>query len=337
MSTVAYCTPSPDGGTDGRQIFLGNPDATAGLERLTDAIHEEGAAACAQIGHAGPVANSRGTGHPPLAPSRRFSPLSMRFANEATTQDIERITEEFVLGTKVLAETGFDAVEIHLGHGYLLSAFLSPKLNRRRDRYGGDLPNRARFPLHVVRAVRDAAPSHMAVTAKLNMSDGTRKGFQTDESLAFARMLEEDGSLDALVLTAGSSLENPMYLFRGDAPTSEMAETMPPTIRFGFRLMARRFFRTYPFEEAYLLPSATQFLDALSIPVVYLGGVNRLDTIQSVLNQGFAAVAMARALLIEPDLPNRMREGLTKEGSCIHCNKCMPTIYRGTRCVLVDP
>jgi 2,4-dienoyl-CoA reductase-like NADH-dependent reductase (Old Yellow Enzyme family) len=136
-------------------------------------------------------------------------------------------------------------------------------------------------------------------------------------------------------LTGGSSLSNPMYLFRGEAPRTEFAATLPTPLRAGFRVFGSRFLRDYPFEEAFFLPYARQFLAALSMPVILLGGVNRLDTAEGALVEGFSFVAMARALLREPDLVNRWQKGETFDGLCIHCNKCMPTIYSGTRCVLV--
>jgi 2,4-dienoyl-CoA reductase-like NADH-dependent reductase (Old Yellow Enzyme family) len=332
MTTVAYCAISPDGGTDGHQIVL-REEALPGLRTLTDAIHAEGAAASAQIGHAGPVANPAGTKHPALSPSPMFTPW-MRRTRALGDADFVRVTNDFADGVAIAREAGFDAVEIHLGHNYLLSAFLSPKLNRRRDAYGGSLENRARFPRRVLRAVRDAAGDRLAVTAKLNMSDGVRGGLEPDESLAVARMLEADGVLDAIELTGGSSLSNPMYLFRGDAPVTEFAATLPQPIRMGFMLFGRRFLKEYPFEEAYFRADARRFRDALKMPVILLGGINKLATIRSALDEGFAFVAMARALLREPDLVNRMRAGAASEATCIHCNKCMPTIYRGTHCAL---
>jgi 2,4-dienoyl-CoA reductase-like NADH-dependent reductase (Old Yellow Enzyme family) len=217
-----------------------------------------------------------------------------------------------------------------------LSAFLSPKLNRRDDRYGGSLDNRARFPRDVVRSVRDAVGDRAAVTAKLNMADGTPSGFWLDESVDVARMLQVDGALDAIELTGGSSLANPMYLFRGEVPREEFAATLPRAIRLGFRLVGKRFLVEYPFEEAFFLPYARQFRAALNLPIILLGGINRLDTMHQAMREGFAFVAMARALLREPDLVNQMQKGGREESLCIHCNKCMPTIYSGTRCVLVD-
>ncbi len=336
MSTVAYCAVSQEGSTDGRTIVL-RPDALGGLRRLTDAIHDEGAAASAQIGHSGPVANPLATKTPALGPTRIFVPLTMRRTKTVTEADIARITDQFAVGAKVAAEAGFDAVELHLGHNYLLSAFLSPKLNTRDDRWGGSIENRSRFPRQVVRAVREAVGSSVAVLAKLNMADGVPGGLWLDESIEVAKLLESDGSLDALELTGGSSLANPMYLFRGEAPVEEMAATLPPWVRPGFRLMSRRFMPSYPFEEAYFLPYARQFRAALEMPLVLLGGITKLDTIEQALAEGFAFVAMARALLRESDLLLRMQQGKSGDSLCVHCNKCMPTIYRGTHCVLTEP
>ncbi len=336
MSTVAYLAVAPEGRTHAECIWL-RPEAVAGLRRLTDAIHAEGAAAGAQIGHAGPVANSRSNQAPSIAPSKRFNPLAMRVIRSATDADIARITNDYARAARLAADSGFDAIEIHLGHNYLLSAFLSPGLNKRTDAWGGTLENRARFGRQAVQAVRAAVGDKLAVTAKVNMNDGVPGGLKDDESLQFARMLQDDGALDALELTGGSSFANPMYLFRGDAPRDEFAATLPPHVRLGFKLAGEKLMPDYPFEEAYFLPKARRFLEALAMPLILLGGINRLDTVQSALDEGFAFVAMARALLRQPDLPNRWQAGTDREGNCIHCNRCMPTIYSGTRCALDHP
>ncbi|HMK62921.1 MAG TPA: NADH:flavin oxidoreductase, partial [Acidimicrobiales bacterium] len=175
MSTVAYCAVSLEGTTDGRNVVLG-PEALPGLTRLASAIHEEGAAAAAQMGHAGPVANALATKVPALGPTRIWSPLTLRRTRAANADDIERVTADFATGATVLRQAGFDAVEVHLGHNYLLSAFLSPKLNTRTDAYGGSVEKRSRFPRQVLRAVRGAVGDDMAVTAKLNMADGVPGG-----------------------------------------------------------------------------------------------------------------------------------------------------------------
>ena len=334
MTTVAYLAVSPDGQGAPAEIVV-RPEALPGLRRLAEAVHAEGALVSAQLGHAGPVA--AGSGQAGLAPSRIFSPMAFKFTRPATEADIERVTGCFASAASILQEAGFDAVELHLGHNYLLSAFLSPALNKRRDRWGGSVANRVEFPRRVCRAVREAVGPSMGVLAKLNMADGYRGGLWLDDSVEAARLLESDGVLDAIELTGGSSLKNPMYLFRGEAPVEEMAAAFPQPLKTGFRLMGSRFLPSYPFEEAFFLPYARQFREALRMPLILLGGVNRLETAARAMEEGFPFVAMGRALLREPDLLRRWQKGDVGEALCIHCNKCMPTIYRGTHCVLVPP
>jgi 2,4-dienoyl-CoA reductase-like NADH-dependent reductase (Old Yellow Enzyme family) len=333
MSTVAYLAVSPEGRTDRHCLLLDDGTAKE-LRRVTDAIHAEGAAAAAQIGHAGPVANARSNRAPALAPSGGFTPMGTRLhAIDAT--GIERVVEGYRAAATRAVYAGFDSIEVHVGHNYLLSAFLSPKLNKRKDQFGGSVENRARFARTVLRNVRDAVGDKVAVTAKLNMADGVDGGLWLDESVEIATLFEADGTLDALELTGGSSLANPMYLFRGDAPLREFGATLPPPVRLGFKLIGHRFLKAYPYEEAFFLPFARQFRAAVTTPIILLGGITELATIEAALAEGFAFVAMARALLREPDLPNRMQAGTATSSLCIHCNKCMPTIYSGTRCVLV--
>jgi 2,4-dienoyl-CoA reductase-like NADH-dependent reductase (Old Yellow Enzyme family) len=334
MTTLAYCAVADDGRGAPREIVV-RPEALPGLQRFTDAVHATGAAASIQLGHAGPVA--AGTGHQGLAPSRVFAPQAMRFTRAVTEDEVRRIIGDFARSATLAADAGFDAVELHFGHGYLVSAFLSPRLNRRSDGWGGSVEHRARVAREIAAAVRTAVGDRIAVIAKWNMADGVAGGLWLDDSIAAARLLEADGTLDALELTGGSSFQNPMYLFRGEAPVEEMAQSFPKPLRLGFKLTAKRFMPSYPFEEAYFLPYARQFRAALDMPLILLGGINRVETAQRALAEGFPFVAMGRALLREPDLLSRWQKGLTSESLCIHCNKCMPTIYVGTHCVLVEP
>jgi 2,4-dienoyl-CoA reductase-like NADH-dependent reductase (Old Yellow Enzyme family) len=334
MTTLAYCAVSDDGQGAPGEIIV-RYEALPGLRRFVDAIHAHGAAASMQLGHAGPVA--AGMGRRGLAPSRVFAPQALRFTRAASAADIERITADFAHAASLAADAGFDAVELHFGHGYLISAFLSPRLNRRSDHWGGSLENRARFARSVAAAVRATVGGRIAVIAKLNMADGVSGGLGIDDSIAAARLLEADGALDALVLSGGSSFQNPMFLFRGDAPIHELAAAFPPALRLGFKLTAKRFMPSYPFEEAFFLPMARRFRAALEMPLILLGGINRLETVEQALGEGFAFVAIARALLREPGLVNRWRAGDRHESACTHCNKCIPTIYVGTHCVLVPP
>ena len=342
MTTVAYCAVSQGGRTDGKQLWM-RPEALPGLRRLTEAVHTEGAAISAQIGHAGPVADARSNKARALAPVRFFNPIGMRFAKHASRQDIDDVIAAHAAAVRLAIDAGFDAVEIHLGHNYLASSFLSPLINRRTDEFGGSLENRAKVARGIALAVRreverDGA-AQIAVTAKLNMSDGVRGGIPIEESLQTARWLQDDGALDALELTAGSSLVNPMYLFRGDAPLKEFAAAFPPPLRWGMRMTGTKFLRPYPYRDAYLLRDAERFRAELTLPLILLGGITNRETMDTAMAAGFSFVAMGRALLAEPDLINRIRaDGDTHSvrSLCTHCNKCMPTIYTRTRCVVTS-
>ena len=337
LTTVAYLAVAPEGRTH-KEVIVVNDESAPGLARLADAVHETGAKIAGQLGHAGPVANGRSNGVKALTASRMPSPLSMQMIGAASAADIARITRDYVRTARIMVRTGFDVLEIHMAHGYLLSSFLAPGQNRRKDGWGGSLANRSRFARDVARAVREEVGDAVAVTAKIGMTDGSRAGFSMPETLEFARLLEADGHLDALELSAGSSLLNPMYLFRGDVPLEEFAANMPAPVRLGLRTpVGKRFFKSYPFEEAFLREKALVFREALSMPLIMLGGINTLATMDRAMAEGFDFVAMGRALLREPDLVNRMQRGETSDGLCIHCNQCMPTIYSGTRCTLLQP
>ncbi len=334
MTTVAYLAVSSDGRTDRHCIVL-SPESTEGLSRLALAVHDEGAALGAQLGHAGPVANSRSNGAPSLAPSAGWSPMGQRLT-EATPDDLKRIIADFARGAEQAAEAGIDSLEIHMGHNYLISSFLSPKLNRRSDDWGGTIEGRVRLAREVATAVRSAVGRQVAVTAKLNMDDGVKGGLGLDDAIEAARLLDADGTLDALELTGGSSLANPMYLFRGEAPRKDFAATLPLPLRMGFKVVGRHFMPSYPFEEAYFLPQARAVARQVSLPAILLGGVTRPSTARAALDEGFSFIALGRALLMEPDIINRWAAGDEAPSACTHCNRCMPSIYTGTRCVLVD-
>jgi 2,4-dienoyl-CoA reductase-like NADH-dependent reductase (Old Yellow Enzyme family) len=337
LTTVAYLAVAPEGRTH-REVITVNAESAPGLARLADAVHETGAKIGGQLGHAGPVANGRSNGVHALAASKMPSPLSMQMIRSASPADIARITKDYVRAARIMVDAGFDVLEIHMAHGYLLSSFLAPGQNRRKDDWGGSLEHRARFARQVARVVREEVGDEAAVIAKVGMTEGSRAGFSMPESVEFAQMLEADGHLDALELSAGSSLLNPMYLFRGDVPLKEFAASMPPAVRLGLKTpIGKRFFKAYPFEEAYLREKALAFRAGLSMPLIMLGGINTLATMDRAMEEGFEFVAMGRALLREPDLVNRMQAGETSDGICIHCNQCMPTIYTGTRCTVIQP
>jgi 2,4-dienoyl-CoA reductase-like NADH-dependent reductase (Old Yellow Enzyme family) len=334
MTTVAYCAVAPDGRTSPHQIQW-TDEAMPGLRALTAAVHEEGAAISAQIGHAGPVADPRGNGLPALSPSTRFPNISGGISRKARPADLDRIVRAHAAAAVCAIDAGFDAVEVHLGHSYLASAFLSPKINHRKDEYGGSLVNRAKFGRAILRAVRDAVGDRIAILTKLNLTDGVRGGITVEEAVQTAQWIEQDGTVDALEMTAGSSLLNPMYLFKGGAPVKEFVAVMPQPMKSVMRLVGGRFIREYPYHDAFLLEDARKVRAAVSLPMILLGGITDRASMDLAMQEGFEFVAMGRALLREPDLVNRIAADAATPSLCIHCNRCMPTNFVGTHCPVI--
>ncbi|MGO3326194.1 NADH:flavin oxidoreductase [Gordonia sp. (in: high G+C Gram-positive bacteria)] len=346
ISTVAYCAMSPEGRTDRHQIHM-RPEAADGLRRLTAAIHGEGALAAAQLGHAGPVANSISNRAAALGPGRIPAPMGMALTRRMDSSAIATLTRQAADAARLAVDCGFDAIEVHCGHNYLLSSFLSPLLNHRRDEYGRTVEGRARLAREVIEAVRRAVGDEAAVWAKLSMFDGVGtpgvgrgghpwSGLNIDQACETARLFEADGFLDAIEPTAGSSLLNPMYLFHGEAPRAEFAAAFGGAMRVGLKAAAPVFLKHYPYRDAYLLPLARELRKSVSMPLILLGGITDRAAVQTALNEGFDFVAMGRSLLREPDLPLLIQNNPSTVSRCVHCNLCMPTIYSKTRCPIRD-
>ncbi|MGO9181838.1 NADH:flavin oxidoreductase [Mycobacterium sp.] len=336
MTTVAYCCVSKEGASAPGQIVM-TREALPGLRTLTDAVHEAGAAISAQLGHAGVVASRKLTGVTAMAPSRFFNPITFEYCRPIQRHEIVRVVEQFRAAADVAASAGFDAIELHFAHLYLPSSFLSPLLNRRDDEYGGSIENRSRFVREIAQRVREVVGDRMAVIAKLDMDDGIRGGIWLDESLRTAQLLDADGNVDAIELTQGSSAYKPMYLFRGDVPVDEFAKLFPQPLGAGMRLFGKKVLGNYPYRDLYMLESARQFIPVVkNSALILLGGITNRDHMLTAVREGFGFVAMARALLREPDLINRLQSDPDVQSRCNHNNKCMVTVFRRTHCVL-DP
>lgn len=335
MTTLAYCSVAPEGRTFKDQIVM-RPEAAPGLARFADAIHAEGAAAAIQLGHAGWFADPKATGTKPVGPSGTFSIHTQRFARAATDADLDRLERDFAAAARLAVDAGFDALEVHVGHGYLLSQFLTPYNNRRTDQWGGSLENRARFPRRIVKAVRAAAGRDVAVWAKLNMEDGFANGMTLDDGLAVARWLEDDGALDALQLTGGHTTKTPMFLMRGDSPLVELfGREKNPVRRFVLRWGATLMMKNYAFEEAFFMPLARRFRAAVTMPLMLLGGVNQQATMEAAIGEGFDLLAVGRALIRQPDLVKRIAAGDFDGSMCTHCNRCVAYVgHAPTTCPL---
>ena len=332
MTTVAYCAVTPDGRTFRDQLHM-RPELVPDLRALTAAVHSEGAAASLQLGHCGAFCNNHDlVRRRPMGPSRALNlvgALSGRVLADAMSEaEIEEVTGAFVGAARLAREAGFDAVELHLGHGYLLSQFLSPGTNVRRDGFGGSLENRARFPLSVVERVRAALPAQMPVLAKLNLRDGFRGGLELDESVQVARWLEARGS-DALVLSGGFVSRNPFYLFRGERPLRQMiAVEKSWAQKLALAVFGPALIHAYAFEPLYFLPLARQVRRAVRMPLVLLGGIKSHDDLDMAMREGFELAAMGRALIHDPALIGKYAAGLARDSGCVPCNQCVAEMDR---------
>lgn len=326
MTTVAYAAVTRSGLSFDRQLWM-RPEIVPGLRELTDAVHAEGAAASIQLGHCGNMSHKSICGCLPVGASSGFNLYSPTFVRGLRADELPEMAKAYGRSVCLAREAGFDAVEIHAGHGYLISQFLSPSINHRKDEFGGTLANRMRFMEMVMEEVMKAAGNDMAVLVKMNMRDGFRGGMELDESLQVARKLQELGA-HALVLSGGFVSKAPMYVMRGEMPIRAMTHYMTCWwLKYGVRLVGKYMIPSVPFREAYFLEDALKFREALDIPLVYVGGLVSRQKIEEVLNHGFEAVQMGRALLNEPDFVNRMRQEENARCNCRHSNYCIARMY----------
>lgn len=326
MTTVAYAAVTRSGLSFDRQLWM-RPEIVPGLRELTDAVHAEGSAASIQLGHCGNMSHKSICGCLPVGASSGFNLYSPTFVRGLRADELPEMAKAYGRSVCLAREAGFDAVEIHAGHGYLISQFLSPSTNHRKDEFGGTLANRMRFMEMVMEEVMTAAGNDMAVLVKMNMRDGFRGGMELDESLQVARKLQELGA-HALVLSGGFVSKAPMYVMRGEMPIRTMTHYMTCWwLKYGVRLVGKYMIPSVPFREAYFLEDALKFREALDIPLVYVGGLVSRQKIEEVLNHGFEAVQMGRALLNEPDFVNRMRREENARCNCRHSNYCIARMY----------
>ena len=326
MTTVAYAAVTRSGLSFDRQLWM-RPEIVSGLRRLTDAVHIEGAAASIQLGNCGNMSHKSICGCLPVGASSGFNLYSPTFVRGLRADELPEMARAYGRAVCLARESGFDAVEIHVGHGYLISQFLSPATNHRKDIFGGSLENRMRFMDMVMDEVMTAAGNDMAVLVKMNMRDGFRGGMELEESLQVARRLQQLGA-HALVLSGGFVSKAPMYVMRGEMPIRSMTHYMTCWwLKYGVRLVGKWMIPSVPFREAYFLDDALKFREALDMPLVYVGGLVTRQKIDEVLNDGFETVQMGRALLNEPGFVNRMRMEENARCSCKHSNYCIARMY----------
>lgn len=325
MTTLAYASVTRNGLSFNSQLWM-RKEIIPGLRNITDAIHAEGAKASIQLGHCGNMSHKSTAGETPISASGRFNLYSPTPVRKMREDEIIAMSRSFSDAVRLARDAGMDCVEIHAGHGYLISQFLSPYTNHRRDKWGGSLDNRMRFMRLCMEEVMKAAGNDMGVVVKTNMRDGFKGGIDIDEGLVIAKELSQLGA-HALVLSGGFVSKAPMYVMRGEMPIKAMTHYMDCWwLKYGVRMFGKMMIPSSPYSECYFLDDAKVFRSEIKTPLIYVGGCSTRAGIEKVLDEGFEFVQMGRALLTMPDFVNRMKDGLEKSG-CEHTNYCIARMY----------
>jgi 2,4-dienoyl-CoA reductase-like NADH-dependent reductase (Old Yellow Enzyme family) len=330
MTTLAYCASEADGRIHEHMLYM-HEGIRPELEQLIARVHATGAKVSGQLGHCGHFSKNREFGGKrPLGPSAGINPLGLTYglpiAGALSKHQIGERVEAFAGAAGFMKSVGFDAIEIHFGHGYGISQFISPRTNKRTDEYGGSLANRLRFGLEVLAAVRAAVGDDFPLLAKISMMDGVRGGVQVDDAVEIAAALER-GGIDAIICSGGTSSMNPMLLFRGDSMLPGLLEQEKNAImRWGMKLSAKRMFREYPFEENYFFEQASRIRDRVQCAVCYIGGANSNESLRRLMAEGFDFVQLGRPLIYDPDMPRRAQAEAGYVNGCSHCNRCATLI-----------
>ena len=327
MTTLAYAAVCRSGLSFNKQLWL-RPEIVPGLREITDAVHREGAAAAIQIGHCGNMTHWTTAGQMPIGASTGFNLYAYTPVRGMKRREIEQVARDFGTAVRTARDAGFDSVEVHAGHGYLISQFLSPYTNHRHDEYGGSLENRMRFMrMCLGEAVEAARACGMAITVKHNMYDGFKGGIEIPESIEIAKVIESFG-VDGIVLSGGFVSKAPMAVMRGLIPIYTMSYYSPLWLRYFIRWCGPFMIKQFPFEECYFLEDAKKFRAALKGPLIYVGGLVSREGIDRALDSGFELVQMARALVNDPAFVAKLREGdAATRSACDHRNYCIARMY----------
>ena len=338
MTTVAYCATSKDGQTFVDQAHL-SADTVPDFKALTDGVHRHGAAAQAQITHAGsftflpkdfssmkPISANGGF--------NKFGVMTGRYLKAKMDRShMDAIADEFVRAARHAKEAGFDAVEIHMGHGYLLAQFITPFYNTRKDGYGGSIQNRMKFPAEVLSKVLDAVGKDMAVTVKYSQTDGKEGGNTITEGVEIAKVLQSTGAHMAQ-LSNGLNVESIDTMFGNPLPKSSV-KPKSLIVRVGMMMQPKSKEPDKEFRQLYSMDPAQQIRAAVDMPLCYLGGAQTMDNVNKVMDEGFDALGLGRALIFDPNLINAMQAGSIRNSGCTACNQCVTLMYTpgGTACV----
>lgn len=339
LTTLSYGAVSPDGRTFRDQMYI-HAKSLDKLAAIADKVHEAGGKISIQLTHCGYFSKNAEFKRP-LAPGRLFNEYGFMsgiiFSRAMDGNDMKRVSDDFADAALKLKTAGFDAVELHMGHGYLLSQFLSPWTNRRKDAYGGSVANRARFPLEVLKNVRDKVGKDFPVLVKLNLSDGFNGGFTLEDCKYVSLELEKHGC-SAIVLSGGFTSRTPFYLMRGDIPLKGMIKNGTSFAeKATMALFGPLIIKRYPFTPNFFFDQAKEIRKVTQMPLVYLGGVDSKEGIIEILDAGFNFIAIGRPLLHDPNFLIKLEAGEIEKSNCTRCNECIVEMDRGgVRCVIDD-
>lgn len=297
-------TVRPEGKQVPGTMGIHTDDFAGDYEDLTSTVHDVGGKIAVQLVHAGGQTDTNNAGRQPLAPSAVQIDQFPEMPAELTKDEINDIVAAFGEGARRAKAWGFDAVQLHGAHGYLINQFLSPLTNRRTDQYGGSIENRSRFLLEVYRKVREMVGADYPVLIKLNAADNLDGGLEIDDAVYAAKKLTEAG-IDAMEISAG---------------TQASGEKSPARQKIN-----------KPEKEAYHLELARRIKEAVSCPVMVVGGFRSYEVAEKAIEKdGMDYIAMARPLIREPGLVNRWLKGERSTAKCISCNSCfMPGLEEG--------
>ena len=339
LTTVAYGAVNEDGLTHEDQMVI-DDSAVPHLEKLADAVHEKGGKIAIQLTHCGYFTRStRYKSKKPLGPSRTLNKYGIMkgrpYSKAMSEEDINRTEGDFARAALISQRCGFDAVEVHMGHGYLLSQFLSPAINQRNDEYGGSLENRMRFSLEVIQAIRSEVGEEFPILCKMNMEDDFQQGFTLTECIKAVQMLDKHG-VDAVILSGGFTSRTPFYLMRGEIPLKEMVESETNYMqKLALRFFGRSIIKKYEFTENFFLDQAKQVRKSTKMPLVYVGGIISSAGVDEIMGAGFDMIAIGRALIAEPDFIKKIKENTEHRSPCDQCNICVGYLEKnGMKCIL---
>jgi 2,4-dienoyl-CoA reductase-like NADH-dependent reductase (Old Yellow Enzyme family) len=341
MTTLAYCAAENNGRLHADMMYM-HEYVRESLTSMIATIKTSGTCVSAQLCHAGSMSKNKEmdgwmSQGPSFGPNMLGLAYGKFFCTSMTRPQIRERVQIIGRAAAFMKSVGLDAIEIHFGHGYGISQFMSPITNRRTDEYGGSVANRMRFPLEVLAAVRKAVGDDFPLLGKISMSDGVRGGTKYTESVEMAGMLDEAG-LDCLIPSDGTSSMNPMLLFHGDSIMPGLVEhEKNPLMKVALKMIGPKLFRDYPYRETYLIDNALRMRDNVKKgSVCYVGGVSSNDSIARVMNGGFDFIQLGRPLLFDPDFVKNAQAEAGYVNGCTHCNRFAGLIDApgGIRCVL---